>query len=88
MEDYLTMMGATPESMRASARPAAQRQVRGGPGSRPPWPTPRASTISDEELEAELQEAWPRSTSMELDEVKRAIPVEDMKQDLRLRKAI
>ena len=27
MEDYLAMMGATPESMRASARPTAQRQV-------------------------------------------------------------
>lgn len=42
MEDYLAMMGATPESMRASARPTAQRQVRWTWLS-PLWPTPRAS---------------------------------------------
>ena len=63
MEDYLAMMGATPESMRASA-----------------------ITISDEELEEELKKIA-GEYKLELDEVKRAIPVEDMKRDLRLRKA-
>ena len=43
-------------------------------------------TISDEELEEELKKIA-GEYKLELDEVKRAIPVEDMKRDLRLRKA-
>ena len=44
------------------------------------------SQISDEELEEELKKIA-GEYKLELDEVKRAIPVEDMKRDLRLRKA-
>ena len=85
MEDYLAMMGATPESMRASARPTAQRQVEVDLALTAVADA-ESITISDEELEEELKKIA-EEYKLELDEVKRAIPVEDMKRDLRLRKA-
>ena len=85
MEDYLAMMGATPESMRASARPTAQRQVEVDLALTAVADA-ESITISDEELEEELKKIA-GEYKLELDEVKRAIPVEDMKRDLRLRKA-
>ena len=85
MEDYLAMMGATPESMRASARPTAQRQVEVDLALTAVADA-ESITISDEELEEELKKIADEY-KLELDEVKRAIPVEDMKRDLRLRKA-
>ena len=85
MEDYLAMMGAAPESMRASARPTAQRQVEVDLALTAVADA-ESITISDEELEEELKKIA-GEYKLELDEVKRAIPVEDMKRDLRLRKA-
>ena len=82
MEDYLAMMGATPESMRASARPTAQRQVEVDLALTAVADA-ESITISDEELEEELKKIA-GEYKLELDEVKRAIPVE---RDLRLRKA-
>ena len=61
MEDYLAMMGATPESMRASARPTAQRQVEVDLALTAVADA-ESITISDEELEEELKKS-PRSTS-------------------------
>ena len=85
MEDYLSMMGMTPEMMRASARPAALKQVQ----------TELALTAvakaegleaSDEEYEAELAKLA-EQYNMPAEQVKAVIPEADLKRDLALRKA-
>ena len=79
------MMGMTPEMMRASAKPAALKQVQ----------TELALTavakaenieVSDEEYEAEIAKLA-EQYSMEADQVKAVVPADGLKNDLALRKA-
>ena len=85
MDQYMSMMGMTPEMMRASAKPAALKQVQ----------TELALTavakaediqVSDEEYEAEIAKLA-EQYSMEADQVKALVPADGLKKDLALRKA-
>ena len=85
VDDYMSMMGLTPEMMRASARPSALKQVQ----------TELALTAvakaegleaSDEEYEAEIAK-MAEQYKMEADQVKALVPADGLKQDLVLRKA-
>ena len=85
MDQYMSMMGMTPEMMRASAKPAALKQVQ----------TELALTavakaenieVSDEEYEAEIAKLA-EQYSMEADQVKAVVPADGLKNDLALRKA-
>ena len=84
-DQYLAMTGMTMDIMREQAKAAALERVRRelALGA---IVAAENITISDEELEEELKKIA-GEYKLELDEVKRAIPVEDMKRDLRLRKA-
>ena len=84
-DQYLAMTGMTMDIMREQAKAAALERVRRelALGA---IVAAENITISDEELEEELKKIA-EEYKLELDEVKRAIPVEDMKRDLRLRKA-
>ena len=85
MDQYMSMMGMNADMMRASARPAALKQVQ----------TELALTavvkaediqISDEEYEAEAAKLA-EQYNMPVEQVKAIIPVEGLKKDLALRKA-
>ena len=85
VDQYMSMMGMTPEMMRASAKPAALKQVQ----------TELALTavakaenieVSDEEYEAEIAKLA-EQYSMEADQVKAVVPADGLKNDLALRKA-
>ncbi len=85
MDQYLSMMGMTPEMMRASAKPAALKQVQ----------TELALTavakaegleVSDEEYEAEIAKLA-EQYSMPEEQVKAAVSSDALKKDLVLRKA-
>ena len=85
VEDYMSMMGMTPEMMRASARPAALKQVQ----------TELALTavvkaenieVSEEEYEAEIAKLA-EQYNMPAEQVKAVIPADSLKSDLSLRKA-
>ena len=85
MDQYMSMMGMNPEMMRASAKPAALKQVQ----------TELALTavakaediqVSDEEYEAEIAKLA-EQYSMEADQVKALVPADGLKKDLALRKA-
>ena len=61
MDDYLKMMGMTPEMLRASARPTALRRCRRSwPWRR--WPRPR-TWRSPTRSATPRSSAWPSSTS-------------------------
>lgn len=85
MDQYMSMMGMTPEMMRASAKPAALKQVQ----------TELALTavakaenieVSDEEYEAEIAK-MAEQYNMPAEQVKAIIPADSLKSDLSLRKA-
>ncbi len=85
MDDYMKMMGMSPEMLRTSARPAALKQVQ----------TELALTavadaekleVTEEELEAEFSRLA-EQYGLKVEQVKAAVPAEDLKKDLRLKKA-
>ena len=85
MDQYMSMMGMTPEMMRASAKPAALKQVQ----------TELALTAvakaegleaTEEEYEAEVAKLA-EQYNMPAEQVKAVIPPENLKSDLVLRKA-
>ena len=85
MDQYMSMMGMTPEMMRTSARPAALKQVQ----------TELALTAvakaegleaSEEEYEAEIAKLA-EQYKMPAEQVKAIIPQEELKKDLAMRKA-
>ena len=85
MDQYMSMMGMTPEMMRTSARPSALKQVQ----------TELALTavakaeglaVSEEEYEAEITKLA-EQYKMPADQVKAIIPEEELKKDLAMRKA-
>lgn len=85
LDNYMTMMGMTPEAMRASARPSALRQVQIELAL---TAVAQAENIqvSDEECDAEagkLAEQY----NMPVDQVKATVTVDSLRKDLTLRKA-
>ena len=85
MDQYMSMMGMTPEMMRASAKPAALKQVQVELAL---TAVAKAEGIeaSDEECEeeaAKLAEQY----KMELDQVKAIVTTDSLRKDLTLRKA-
>ena len=85
MDQYMSMMGMNAEMMRASARPAALKQVQ----------TELALTavakaeglaVSEEEYDAEITKLA-EQYKMPADQVKAIIPEEELKKDLAMRKA-
>lgn len=85
MDQYMSMMGMTPEMMRASAKPAALKQVQVELAL---TAVAKAENItaSDEECEeeaAKLAEQY----KMELDQVKAIVTTDSLRKDLTLRKA-
>ena len=85
MENYATMMGGNIETVRASARPAAKRQVEMELAM---TAIAKAENfqITDEEIEAELQK-MSEEYKLEVEKLKAYITVEDLKKDMCLRKA-
>ena len=85
MNDYMSMMGMTPEMMRASARPSALKQVQVELAL---TAVAKAEGIeaSDEEYEAEIAKLA-EQYSMPAEQVKDLVPAENLKNDLKLRKA-
>ena len=85
MEDYMSMMGMTPEMMRASAKPAALKQVQMELAL---TAVAKAEGIeaSDEEYEAEIAR-MAEQYKMEADQVKAIVPEDGLKKDLALQKA-
>ena len=85
MEDYAKMLGMDMNAMRASMRPMAETQVKDDVvlGA-----IVKAENIevSDEEVEAEYQKLADQY-KMELDKVKAAVSVNDMKTDMLYKKA-
>lgn len=85
MDDYFKMMGATPETMRASARPSALRQVQVELALTAVADAEQME-VTDEELETELKRLA-EEYKLELDQVKNIVPAADLKRDLRLKRA-
>ena len=85
MEDYAAMMGGDINTIRASARPAARRQVEMELAM---TAIAKAENfeITEEEIEAELQK-MAEEYKLEIEKIKAIIPVEDLKKDMCLRKA-
>ena len=85
MEDYAAMMGGNVDTIRASARPAARRQVEMELAM---TAIAKAENfqITEEEIEAELQK-MAEEYKLEIEKIKAIIPVEDLKKDMCLRKA-
>ena len=85
LKTYGAMMGGGIDAVRASARPAAKRQVEMELAM---TAIAKAENfqISDEEVEAELQK-MADEYKMEVEKIKAVIPVEDLKKDMCLRKA-
>ena len=85
MDDYMKMMGMTPEMMRASAKPSALRQVK--------LELALAAVadaediqISDEDCDKEIAKLAEQYNLTE-DQVKAAVSLDMLKRDLRLQKA-
>ena len=85
MENYAAMMGGNIETVRASARPAAKRQVEMELAM---TAIAKAENfqITDEEIEAELQK-MSEEYKLEVEKLKAYITIEDLKKDMCLRKA-
>ena len=85
MDQYMSMMGMTPEMMRASAKPSALKQVQMELAL---TAVAKAENIevSDEEYEAEIAKLA-EQYSMEADQVKAVVTADTLKKDLSLRKA-
>lgn len=85
MDQYMSMMGMTPEMMRASAKPAALKQVQ-VELALTAVAKAEGIEVSDEECEeeaAKLAEQY----KMELDQVKAIVTTDSLRKDLTLRKA-
>lgn len=85
MDDYMKMMGMTPEMMRASAKPAALRQVRVELALDAVAAAEKIE-VSDEDCEQEISKLA-EQYNLTVDQVKAAISIESLKRDLRLQKA-
>ena len=85
MDDYMKIMGSNIEVLRASARPAALRQVQMELAL-----TAVADAedlqVSDEEVEAEVNRLA-EQYKLPAEQVKAAVPQEDLRRELRLKKA-
>ena len=85
VEDYMSMMGMTPDMMRTSARPSALKQVQMELAL---TAVAKAEGLeaTDEEYEAEIAKLA-EQYKMEADQVKSLVPADGLKKDLVLRKA-
>jgi len=85
VDDYMSMMGMTPEMMRTSARPAALKQVQ-MELALTAVAKAEGLEVSDEEYEAEITKLS-EQYNMPVEQVKAVVAQEALKQDLMLRKA-
>ena len=85
MDDYTKMMGMTPEMMRASAKPSALRQVQMELALTAVAEAEKME-ISDEEYEAEVARLA-EQYNLEPEKIKGIIAADDLKKDLKLKKA-
>ena len=85
MDQYMSMMGMTPEVMRASAKPAALKQVQ-MELALTAVATAEGIEVSDEECEAEVAKLA-EQYKMEADQVKAIVTTDSLRKDLSLRKA-
>ncbi len=85
-EDYLRMMGMTAEQFRDQAKSGAERGVRADLALEAVADA-EGIQVTEEDVEAELQRLADMY-SMKLDQVKAAVPEEEVKNDLRTKKAI
>ena len=85
-EDYLNMMGTTLDEMRQQAKESAGRQVRQNLALEAVADA-EGFEITDDEVEAEIARLA-GEYDMEADQVRAAVPVEDLKHDLRGKKAV
>ena len=85
MDQYMSMMGMTPEVMRASAKPAALKQVQ-VELALTAVAKAEGIEVSDEECEAEVAKLA-EQYKMEADQVKAIVTMDSLRKDLSLRKA-
>lgn len=85
MDDYMKIMGMTPDMMRASAKPSALRQVQLDLALTAVADA-EEMTVSEEEVEAEINHLA-EYYGVPAEQVKAAVPAADLERDLRLRKA-
>ncbi len=85
MDQYMSMMGMTPEVMRASAKPAALKQVQ-VELALTAVAKAEGIEVSDEECEAEVAKLA-EQYKMEADQVKAIVTTDSLRKDLSLRKA-
>ena len=85
MDDYMKMMGMTPEMMRTSARPSALRQVQIELALTAVADAEQLQ-VSEEEIEAEINRLA-EQYGLKAEQVKAAVPTADLTKDLRLKKA-
>ena len=85
VNEYLKMMGMTPEMMRSSAKPSALRQVQIQLALNAVAEAEKIE-ISDEDCQEEIKKLAEQYNLTE-DQVKAAVPMENLKSDLRLQKA-
>ena len=85
MEDYQKMMGVNGDIVRESARPSALRQVQMQLALTAVADAENIE-VTDKEVQAEI-DRLAKQYNIDVEQVKAAVPVEDLKKDLRLRKA-
>jgi trigger factor len=85
MEEYQRMMGVDRSVLRESARPSALRQVQLQLALTAVAEAEKLE-ISDEEYEAEVKRLA-EQYKLDEEQVKKIVPVEDLKKDLQLKKA-
>jgi len=85
-DQYLKIMGMSREDMLAQAKPGALRQIQGQLALEA-VAAAEGILVSDEELEQEFVK-MSQEYSVELEQVKRAVPVSDLKGDLLRQKAM
>lgn len=85
MEDYQKMMGVNGDIVRESARPSALRQVQMQLALTAVADAENIE-VTDEEVQAEI-DRLAKQYNIDVEQVKAAVPAEDLKKDLRLRKA-
>ena len=85
LDDYMKMMGMTPDVMRASAKPAALRQVQMELVLSAVAEAEQLE-VTQEEVDAEIARLA-EQYGLQPEQIKMAVPAEDLKKDLRLKKA-
>lgn len=85
MDQYMSMMGMTPEMMRASAKPAALKQVQ-VELALTAVAKAEGVEVSDEECEEEVAKLA-EQYNMSVDQVKAIVTTDSLRKDLSLRKA-